>query len=193
MCGPLALAFDGTALGAGSYQVGRTLAYGAVGVGLGGLGTAFGTSGLGVGSAWVAFVLAAGILVLAVCGERQALRIPGLGRVLAAATAKTRSWPRGWRALALGLSTPLLPCGLLWAVCGAAAIAGSALGGGVVMLGFALGSLPVLALAQSQVGWLLRRFGPRPLFWLQRGAMLLAAGILVWRGARVLAGGSCCE
>ncbi len=193
MCGPLALAFDGTAFGASSYQLGRTLAYGAVGVGLGGLGSAVGADELRQPAAWVAFAMALGLVLLVLFGERHALAIPGLGKLLARATAASRSWPRGARALALGLCTPLLPCGLLWAACGAAGLAGSAAGGGVVMVGFALGSLPVLMLAQTQVGWLLRRFGPRPLFWLQRGAMLLAAGLLVWRGALALAGGSCCD
>jgi sulfite exporter TauE/SafE len=193
MCGPLALAFQGGAKGAVSYQLGRVCAYGAVGVALGGLGAALGTRELAAPSAWVAFVLAAGLVVLATVGERGALAIPGLGNLLQGALARTRSWSPTWRAGALGAATPLLPCGLLWAACAGASLAGSPLRGGGVMLGFALGSLPLLLLAQSQAGRLAQRFGPRTLQLVQRGAMLLAAATLVWRGVMASRGSSCCH
>jgi len=193
MCGPLALAFHGGTQGAVSYHVGRASAYGSIGVGLGGLGSALGASQLGAPTAWVAFVLAAGLVFLALVGERGAIKIPGLGRLLQSAMARSRSLSPTARAGMMGLATPLLPCGLLWSACAGAAVAGSALAGGSVMLGFALGSLPLLFLAQSQAGWLARRFGPRTLLWFQRGAMLFAAGILVWRGVLSMQGDSCCH
>lgn len=193
MCGPLALAFQGGTRGAFSYHVGRTFSYGAVGVALGAFGSALGSKQLGAPTAWVAFVLAAGLLVLAMLGERGALAIPGLGRAMTRAMAKTRGLSPAWRAGLLGLFTPLLPCGLLWAACAAAAVAGSALDGGAVMTGFALGSLPLLLLAQTQAGRLAQRFGPRTMQFVQRGAMLLAAGILIWRGVVAMQGESCCH
>lgn len=193
MCGPLALAFQGGAKGAVSYHLGRTIAYGAVGVVLGSIGSALGTKGLGAPSAWVAFVLAAGLLLLVFVGERGALKIPGLGRVVQSTIARTRAMSPLVRCGMLGLLTPLLPCGLLWAACAGAAVAGSGLGGGSVMTGFALGSLPLLLLAQTQAGRLARRFGPRTMSFVQRGAMLLAAGVLVWRGVVGMQGGSCCH
>lgn len=193
MCGPLALAFQGGARGAMAYHLLRTISYGAVGVGLGGIGASLGSRQLGTPTAWVSFVLAAGLIVLALLGERGALKIPGLGQLLQRAMAKSRGLSPTWRAGLLGLFTPLLPCGLLWAACAGAAISGSAIGGGGVMTGFALGSLPLLLLAQTQAVALARRFGPRPLFWLQRGAMLLAAGTLAWRGWLALQGDSCCH
>lgn len=193
MCGPLAIAFQGGAKGALSYHVARTASYGAVGVALGAFGTALGSSELGTSTAYVAFVLAAGILVLALLGERGALSIPGLGNLLQRSLARTRAWSPIWRAGLLGLFTPMLPCGLLWAACAGAAISGSAIAGGEVMLGFALGSLPLLLLAQSQAGRLAARFGPRTLWWVQRVAMLLAAGTLIWRGIVSLQGESCCH
>lgn len=193
MCGPLALAFQGGTKGAASYHVGRVTAYGAIGVGLGGIGSALGASTLGAPTAWVAFVLAAGLVFLALAGERGALKIPGLGALLQGLTARSRSLSPVARAGAMGLLTPLLPCSLLWATCAAAAVAGSALGGAGVMVGFALGSLPLLLLAQTQAGRLARRFGPQTLLYAQRAAMLLAAGVLVWRGVVVMQGGSCCH
>jgi uncharacterized protein len=193
MCGPLALAFQGGTRGVLAYHVGRTTSYGAVGVVLGGLGSALGTRELGTPTAWVAFVLATGLIVLALLGERGAIVVPGLGDALKRAMARTRTWSPSWRAGALGTATPLLPCGLLWAACAGAAIAGSPLAGGGSMLAFALGSLPLLLLAQTQVGRLAQRFGPTTLWWVQRIAMLGAAGTLIWRGVVSMRGESCCH
>ena len=106
--------------------------------------------------------------------------------------ARARAWSPARRGGALGAVTPLLPCGLLWAACAGAAVAGSPLGGGAVMLGFAAGSLPLLLFAQTRVGGLARRFGPHTLRRVQQAAMLLAAGTLVWRGVAALQGTSCC-
>jgi sulfite exporter TauE/SafE len=191
MCGPLALAMQGGVVGAASYHLGRTLAYGSLGVALGAAGAMLGSRELAAPTAWVAFVLAAGLVVLALLGERGALSIPGLGPLLQAQLARGRGLSPGLRCLLLGALTPLLPCGLLWSACAGAAVAGSPLAGGTVMFGFAIGSLPLLLLAQTQAVRLARRFGPRTLQWLMRGTMLLAAAVLVWRGAAVLASGNC--
>ncbi|MFY9342451.1 MAG: hypothetical protein WAT39_08170, partial [Planctomycetota bacterium] len=69
----------------------------------------------------------------------------------------------------------------------------SAVAGAEVMVGLALGSLPLLLLAQTQVTTLARRFGPRTLLFVQRAAMLLAAGMLIWRGIANMHGSSCCH
>src|SRR5262249_5366928 len=96
------------------------------------------------------------------------------------------------RGAALGLMTPLLPCGLLWAACAAAAIAGSAGDGALVMAAFALGGLPLLVLVQGPLGGLLRRLAAPKLDLVRRGAMALCAGLLLWRGVVGLHG-SCCH
>lgn len=193
MCGPLALAFQCGAKGAIAYHITRTTSYTLLGVGLGGLGSVLGSQQLGTPTAYVAFVLAAGLIALATIGERGAVSIPGLGNTLQTAMARTRSWSPVTRAGLLGLFTPLLPCGLLWAALAGATVAGSGVDGGKVMAGFALGSLPLLLLAQTQATRLARRFGPNSLRWLQRSAMILAAGMLIWRGVISLQGESCCH
>lgn len=193
MCGPLALAFHARIGGAAMYHVGRVAAYTLLGVVLGSAGQALGSAQLRTPTAWIAFILAAGLLLLALVGERGALKIPGIGDALQRLLARTRGWSPQWRGLALGLATPLLPCGLLWSACAGAAVAGDGIGGAAVLGGFALGSLPLLFVAQLQAGWLQRRFGPRVLSFVQRAAMLLAAGVLVWRGALALQGSSCCH
>lgn len=193
MCGPIAVALHANATGAMWYHVGRTVAYGAMGVVLGGAGAALGTHELATPTAWVSFVLAAGLVALALLGERGAMKIPGLGGAVQAVLKRARRLPPFGRAAALGLATPLLPCGLLWSAFAGATVAGSPLGGGSVMVGFALGSLPLLFLAQTQATRLVQRFGPRTMLWVQRGAMLLAAAMLAWRGFISLQGESCCH
>lgn len=191
MCGPLALSFS-AGVGLLSYHAGRALSYGALGVALGATGTVFGTAGLGAPAAWVAFVLALGLVVLATLGERT-IALPGVGGLLRAFAARAGRLPVFWRGGLFGALTPLLPCGLLWSACAGAALAGSALGGGTVLFGFALGSIPLLLLGQTQAGRLLRRLGPARLLVVQRAAMLLAAGVLVYRGTVHLQGSSCCN
>lgn len=193
MCGPIAVALHANAKSAVWYHSGRTAAYGAMGVGLGSIGAALGTRELGTPTAWVSLMLAAGLLLLVLTGERGVVRIPGLGNAMQKVLRRGRALsPRG-RSLLLGLATPLLPCGLLWAAFASAAVAGSAVGGASVMTGFALGSLPLLLLAQLQAHWLTRKFGPTTLLWIQRSAMLLAAAALAWRGIVALQGESCCH
>lgn len=193
MCGPLALMLHGTAGCALSYHAGRTLAYGTVGVGLGGLGAALGAEQLAAPASVVAFVLAAGLVALVLFGITGALNVPGLRRLVPRLTSHTRGMSPAVRAGLLGVVTPLLPCGLLWSAFAGASVAGSAAGGAVVMTGFALGSLPLLFLAQRGAGRFAERFGPRAVQILQKSAMLLAAGALVWRGLANLQGGSCCH
>lgn len=193
MCGPLALAFQSGKSGAVAYHITRASSYTVLGAALGGLGTVLGSQQLGSPTAYVAFVLAAGLIVLATIGERGAIAIPGLSNALKKAMAKSRGWSSTRRAALLGLFTPLLPCGLLWAALAGAAVAGSALDGGTVMAGFALGSLPLLFLAQTQATRLASRFGPNTVRWVQRTAMLTAAGMLIWRGVISLQGESCCH
>ena len=79
MCGPLAVAFQGGTKGACSYHLGRSVAYGAVGVVLGGIGCAVGSSEIGAPAAWVAFVLASGLIGLEVRGARGDFAINRLG------------------------------------------------------------------------------------------------------------------
>lgn len=85
------------------------------------------------------------------------------------------------RALAIGLLTPLLPCGPLYLLFGACLIAGSAAKGAEFALAFGLGTVPLLWLAQSRVSWLGRKLGPARLRTLQRGLALASALLIMWR------------
>jgi len=136
--------------------------------------------------------MAGGLIALALFGDRGVMRIPLIGQLVPRITARTRRLSPVTRAAMLGVVTPLLPCGLLWAAFAGASVAGSATSGATVMAAFALGSLPLLFLAQSQAGRIATRFSPRSVQILQRSAMLLAAITLAWRGYANLHGDSCC-
>ena len=89
---------------------------------------------------------------------------------------------RGLRAAAaLGVATPLLPCGPLYFLLSLALFAGSALRGAETLLAFGLGTVPLLWLAQSQFHWLQARLSP---LWLGRLRVTLAlatALVIGWR------------
>ncbi len=85
----------------------------------------------------------------------------------------------------LGMSSTLLPCGLLYAFVLAAAATGSLGGSVATMMGFWLGTVPALA----ATGWLARRVGQGPLRHSRRvvGALLIVLGVVGvvqrWPGA----------
>ena len=193
MCGPLAACVVSTRCDVAAYQASRLLAYVLAGLGLGAAGAALGgPSDSGTGHAWVSFVLAAALILGAFGGERFIGSIPGLKRLLGGVLRRSRQLPAAGRAAALGGATALLPCGLLYAIYAGAAVAGGALSGGSVMLGFAVGSAPILIVAQLHVGWLQKKLGPSGLARIRLAAMLSAAGLLIWRGWQHLNGSSCC-
>jgi hypothetical protein len=191
MCGPLALLFGGDRRAATGYHAARIVSYCVAGALAGSLGAAVGVRDLAAHGAWFAFVLAAMLCAIAFGGERRLGAIPGVGRIVAAVVRRVRDLPVLGRGLVLGAVTPLLPCGLLYAALSAALLAGSLPAGTVSMLGFALGSLPVLLLGQLQVGWLRSRLGAGGLRRVTTVAMLAAAAALAWRGVAELRGGCC--
>ena len=84
-------------------------------------------------------------------------------------------------AFLLGLGTPLLPCGPLYLVFGLALVAGSAAHGAMMMMLFALGTVPLLLLLQEGVMRWQNVVSPITLRQLQRGLALLALGLMIWR------------
>jgi len=78
------------------------------------------------------------------------------------------------RALVLGLLWGWLPCGLVYSVLLAAALAGGAVVGSLTMLGFGLGTLPAMSALSYSGAWLPRRDGLTARL---LGALLVACGI----------------
>jgi len=85
------------------------------------------------------------------------------------------------RAGMLGLATPLLPCGPLYLMFTLAMANGSASRGAEFSAAFGLGTLPLLALGQTQLHRLGIKLSPVALKRVQRGMALMAALVLAWR------------
>lgn len=81
----------------------------------------------------------------------------------------------------MGLLTPVLPCGPLYALFAAALFAGSAAKGAEFMLAFGLGTVPLLWITQHGFQRMRSHLGPLGMKRLQRGLALIAALVLAWR------------
>lgn len=168
-----------------SAHAGKTLAYVAAGMILGGLG-----SGLyGLFNREAAYLIlqrvgAAGIgwVGLSFLGVAPPMR--GLDRYLAPvrmALARHRATAPKLTAALAGLGWGLMPCGIAYSALFYAMLSGSAPSGGLVMLGFGLGVAPAVAASALGISWL-PDLAQRA--WAQRlvgGALIaLAAATLIW-------------
>jgi len=175
MCGPLACAVlparreqgDPTTA-ATTYQLARMVSYTALGALAGGLGrmplALFSASVL----KWLPWL-------------RFWPKLPILGRLYMGISRRLRGYPPAANAAALGLATPLLPCGPLYFLLALALLSGSVARGAEFMLAFGLGTVPLLWVAQTQFGRLQSRMSP---LWSGRvrvGLSLAAALIAAWR------------
>lgn len=171
MCGGFAAACgapsgEASGLDRAAWHLGRLTTYAV----LGGLAGAFGS--LIPGPTWIPTALStvlmvAFALVLAGVVPEPRLRIPGASRLASLAFGRAGTAGR----YLFGVSTGLLPCGLVYAALAVPVASGSPLVGAVSMVAFGLGTVPVLALFTRGV----RSLALREL-WIRR---LLAAGVLV--------------
>lgn len=157
MCGPFvaACAADGTSGERRradvwrthlSYQGGRGLTYAAAGALLGAAGTALDLAGETVGFVRLAAAVSSVLLILyglTSLWRRRGGRGPFDGLLRRGLVPLRRKGPT-LRGALLGVLTPLLPCGWLYAFLIVAAGSGSALRGALTMLVFWLGSVPAL-------------------------------------------------
>ncbi|RLS67521.1 MAG: sulfite exporter TauE/SafE family protein [Planctomycetota bacterium] len=67
--------------------------------------------------------------------------------------------PPAWRGVPLGLATPLLPCGWLYAFAAIAAGSASPLLGALVMVAFWLGTVPAVVIASNGARFMFARLG----------------------------------
>lgn len=125
---------------------------------------------------------------LAMRWDRHWPRVPILGRAFLRASGSLRGCPPPVAAAALGLATPLLPCGPLYFLLALALLSGTAVRGAEFMLAFGLGTVPLLWIAQVQYGRLRRHVTP---LWNDRIRMALAltaALVAAWRLRGTLGG-----
>jgi uncharacterized protein len=120
--------------------------------------------------------------LLAALGVRvPALDIPpALATRIARAVRAVQDRPPAIRALSIGALSAALPCGWLYAFVATSAAAGSALGGGLVMAAFWLGTVPMMAAVGLGVQRLLGPFRSR--------LPVLTATVLVILGALTVTG-----
>lgn len=187
MCGPLSCALikgprgGGQFLSHGVYHLGRLGSYSLLGA-LAGMAGGGLVGWLGDGPARLApwgfalFFLGMALGFDGFLTRWQAKR--GVGRKLVQGAYRAKGYSRG---LALGLATPLIPCGPLYLMLWATTMTGSALNGAMVMAAFALGTAPLLLAAQSGWSWMSVRAKPETLVRLRRSIALVAVALVCAR------------
>jgi sulfite exporter TauE/SafE len=154
-----------------AYNGGRLVTYLGLGAVAGTVGRALDLAGSAVGIAHVAAVATAVALlvsgIVALVPKTALVRLGrgpsrGLASRLTPLFQRFRGKPPRVRALVLGLSSTLLPCGWLYAFAALAASTGGAFDGAWLMAAFWLGSLPVMLGVGVSLQTIFRRFA-RPL------------------------------
>jgi len=150
MCGPLALALPVTGTSTAShvlsrvtYNLGRILTYGLLGVIFGLVGKSLALAGV---QRWVSLASGVAILLGLLASSRFALGQPAARFVVWLKAGLSRLLRR--RSLSalfgLGLLNGLLPCGLVYVACAGAVAMGGFLSSVEYMVSFGLGTLPMM-------------------------------------------------
>lgn len=190
MCGPLTCAFgprsqeDTTSQtnALAAYHVAKLFSYGVVGAlagSLGGVVLSF------LEASWIALVLpwilVSFFISVAVRLDRWLPKPTRIGKFYQASLRMIADRGRLLRASCIGLASPLLPCGPLYVIFGLCLFSGSAARGAEFALGFGLGTLPLLWLAQVWFMQLQNGLTAKRIDRIRRGVALVAALVLVWR------------
>jgi len=170
MCGPLVCALRVRPL---EYHVSRFISYTLAGLLCGALGNSVAFLLQGSTARIVPWAFAAVLLALGL----------GLEKWLPPMRFFLPFFRRAQLHRSLGWLSPLLPCGPLWLMLGAAAITGTWWSGALHMAAFALGTIPLPLLAQTQVFRIGQYLSPQAARWSQRGLAFGSAGLLAWRAA----------
>ena len=188
MCGPLALALPGGRSGGASfligrlnYNLGRLVAYGALGALFGLVGQTLALAGL---QRWLS--LGAGVALLAglIGSSRYVLARPVVQTVAWLKTGFARLLQRRSLSalLCLGVLNGFLPCGLVYAACAGAVASGGLVSGIEYMVIFGAGTIPMmlgigLAGHKLQMGLRLRFQKLVPVFLVVLSALLILRGL----------------
>lgn len=185
MCGPIACGLTSMPstetqrlLAMTSYHGARLFSYGIIGALCGALGQQPLKWFFDSSAALLPWVLVLVFLIFGFGLEKKLPRPPALLKWTAKLRFRLGRLSPVRSGLALGILTPLLPCGPLYLLFGAALLSGSAIRGAEFALAFGLGTVPLLWLAQQQ----LRRLGKRfNLVTIQRSLAILTACLLTFR------------
>ena len=176
-----------------SYNIGRIASYTIAGILAGYIGAHFGEmlpmENPGIVAMWVSglFMIALGLYIggwwqvlikLEKVGSHVWRRIEPFGR---------RFLPvkNPLQALGLGLVWGWLPCGLVYSILAFSLTSGSALNGGLLMLAFGLGTLPMLFAIGVTAQWL-TKFAQKLLVRRIAGAMVILFGLFILVGKQYM-------
>jgi hypothetical protein len=171
-----------------AYHAGRGVGYVLLGMLLGAAGVAIGAlfASRAVGG-WIQVLLGVGVIAVGLLElRRPAANRGGAGGLVTRGLRRLVTSGHGLGMLGLGLLTALLPCGVLYVAFARAVTAGSAVGGGLALLAFWAGTVPLLAAVGLVSGHAFRSLG-RLAPVLLAVAMTVTGGWLVFKGQRNLA------
>lgn len=154
----------------------RLVGYFLVGTIAGTLGALLGVDKVFPGLNWLPWLLIIFLFGIALGADQKIAAVPGLGRAVHLIRSRTLRFPPLARAAVVGISTPLLPCGPLYAVIAIAFAAGGGIEGGRVMLTFGLGAIPAIWATQVASAWVDGRLNARQI---QNGRKILAGAAAV--------------
>ena len=112
--------------------------------------------------------------------DKKMAAIPGLGKIMLQIRVKTLKFPPLARAAIIGLATPLLPCGPLYAILALALASGSPVRGVEIMLAFGLGAIPAIWAVQIGSSWVNQKLGARGFLIAKRSLAGATALSLMW-------------
>jgi len=180
MCGPLTCAAFGRSRSAWTpltYHLARLVSYSVAGGALALAGQHAAALLSSTPARLLPWAFAAIFLAFAFRLEKWVPQPKGLPRLLFRFRLATMR--PGSVAAVLGFATPLLPCGPLYLILGVSLLAGTFLSGALLMASFAMGTIPLLLLLQTQFARL-----PFSAIGIQRTRQCLAfisAVLLIWR------------
>lgn len=188
MCGPVACSLmalkdsrEHQQQAAVLYHAGRILSYTAIGVLAGALGRWPLEQVTNTPVMILPWLLAAVLLFMALGLHVKLPRPAFLKKWSARTRLKLCRIPVRKGAFALGLATPLLPCGPLYLMAGIALVSGSALRGAEFMLAFCMGTIPLLWFAQHRFHIWKQQLSPVAMDRVKRVVCLAGAAMLMLR------------
>lgn len=185
MCGPIACGLSSMPateterlVANSSYHVARLTSYGIIGAICGALGRQPLEWFFASPAVLLPWVLVVVFLIFGFGLDKKLPRPPALLRWTAKMRFRLGRLSPIRSGITLGALTPLLPCGPLYLLFGAALLTGSAARGAEFALAFGLGTVPLLWLAQQSFKHIGRRFNLVPI---QRTLAIVSACLIAFR------------
>lgn len=163
------------------YHAGRLISYASLGAVAGALGFLPVSKLAGSSANLVPWFLIIFLVIVGLGLERFLPSMPSVAKMINPIRQRFARSSGAKKGVVMGLATPLLPCGPLYAMLAMGLLSGSPVRGAELMLVFSLGTIPLLWLMQSGAGFWQRRISPQNVRRLQRGVALVAALALAWR------------